>query len=339
MTQQIHRRQRACRIWGWIGLLLLALLCIFASLTLGAKPLPLSAVWHYFSADDRNYNDLVIDARLPRTLIGLMAGAALALSGAVTQGLLRNPLGDPGLLGVNAGASAIIVSFAFFPALAAIPRFWPALIGAALATLLFYLLGGGRNNSNPTRLVLIGAAINACLFAYVQGVVLLHPAVLENYRFWVLGSLSGMSMTAMLPVVPYFIGGLALVLAIAPSLNIMVFGENIATTLGANTIQTRWMALIGATMLAAGATALAGPITFIGLAAPHLVRAMIGSDFRWLLPYSLLVGPILLLTADIIARVIIAPGEVMVGVITAAVGGPLLYAVANRKKGFADASH
>lgn len=175
MTQQIHRRQRACRIWGWIGLLLLALLCIFASLTLGAKPLPLSAVWHYFSADDRNYNDLVIDARLPRTLIGLMAGAALALSGAVTQGLLRNPLGDPGLLGVNAGASAIIVSFAFFPALAAIPRFWPALIGAALATLLFYLLGGGRNNSNPTRLVLIGAAINACLFAYVQGVVLLHP--------------------------------------------------------------------------------------------------------------------------------------------------------------------
>ncbi|EEP94939.1 Ferric enterobactin ABC transporter, permease protein FepD [Yersinia aldovae ATCC 35236] len=319
--------------------MLLALLCIFASLTLGAKPLPLSAVWHYFSADDRNYNDLVIDARLPRTLIGLMAGAALALSGAVTQGLLRNPLGDPGLLGVNAGASAIIVSFAFFPALAAIPRFWPALIGAALATLLFYLLGGGRNNSNPTRLVLIGAAINACLFAYVQGVVLLHPAVLENYRFWVLGSLSGMSMTAMLPVVPYFIGGLALVLAIAPSLNIMVFGENIATTLGANTIQTRWMALIGATMLAAGATALAGPITFIGLAAPHLVRAMIGSDFRWLLPYSLLVGPILLLTADIIARVIIAPGEVMVGVITAAVGGPLLYAVANRKKGFADASH
>ncbi|MEY4922502.1 MAG: hypothetical protein RLY17_1219 [Pseudomonadota bacterium] len=339
MTQQIHRRQRACRIWGWIGLLLLALLCIFASLTLGAKPLPLSAVWHYFSADDRNYNDLVIDARLPRTLIGLMAGAALALSGAVTQGLLRNPLGDPGLLGVNAGASAIIVSFAFFPALAAIPRFWPALIGAALATLLFYLLGGGRNNSNPTRLVLIGAAINACLFAYVQGVVLLHPAVLENYRFWVLGSLSGMSMTAMLPVVPYFIGGLALVLAIAPSLNIMVFGENIATALGANTVQTRWMALIGATMLAAGATALAGPITFIGLAAPHLVRAMIGSDFRWLLPYSLLVGAILLLTADIIARVIIAPGEVMVGVITAAVGGPLLYAVANRKKGFADASH
>jgi iron complex transport system permease protein len=339
MTQQIHRRQRACRIWGWIGLLLLALLCIFASLTLGAKPLPLSAVWHYFSADDRNYNDLVIDARLPRTLIGLMTGAALALSGAVTQGLLRNPLGDPGLLGVNAGASAIIVSFAFFPALAAIPRFWPALIGAALATLLFYLLGDGRNNSNPTRLVLIGAAINACLFAYVQGVVLLHPAVLENYRFWVLGSLSGMSMTAMLPVVPYFIGGLALVLAIAPSLNIMVFGENIATVLGANTVQTRWMALIGATMLAAGATALAGPITFIGLAAPHLVRAMIGSDFRWLLPYSLLVGAILLLTADIIARVIIAPGEVMVGVITAAVGGPLLYAVANRKKGFADASH
>lgn len=114
MTQQIHRRQRACRVWGWVGLLLLTLLCIVASLTLGAKPLPLSAVWHYFSADDRNYHDLVIEARLPRTLIGLMAGAALALSGAVTQGLLRNPLGDPGLLGVNAGASAIIVSFAFF---------------------------------------------------------------------------------------------------------------------------------------------------------------------------------------------------------------------------------
>ncbi|WP_146136378.1 iron chelate uptake ABC transporter family permease subunit, partial [Yersinia pseudotuberculosis] len=194
MIDNTVQQLRKYRILGWIGLLLLTLMCVLVSLTLGAKTLPISAIWHYIEmyyinmpAAHISHNDLVIDARIPRTLIGLLAGAALALSGAVTQGLLRNPLGDPGLLGVNAGASAIIVSFAFFPALAAIPHFWPALLGAALATLLFYLLGGGQRNTHSVRLVLTGAAINACLFAYVQGVVLLNPAVLENYRFWIMG--------------------------------------------------------------------------------------------------------------------------------------------------------
>lgn len=345
MIDNTVQQLRKYRILGWIGLLLLTLMCVLVSLTLGAKTLPISAIWHYIEmyyinmpAAHISYNDLVIDARIPRTLIGLLAGAALALSGAVTQGLLRNPLGDPGLLGVNAGASAIIVSFSFFPALAAIPHFWPALLGAALATLLFYLLGGGQRNTHSVRLVLTGAAINACLFAYVQGVVLLNPAVLENYRFWIMGSLAATSVSAMLAVLPYFVIGLVIIFAIAPSLNVMVFGENVATTMGANTVRIRMSALVGTTLLAATATAVAGPVAFIGLAAPHLGRAMIGSDFRWLLPYCLLLGPILLLSADVVARIIIAPGEVMVGVITAAVGGPLLYAVVNSKKGIVYAS-
>lgn len=334
MIVDMTRKKLAWRIAGLLALLLLMLLCALASLIYGTKTLPLAAVWNHFINDSSNsYNDLVINARETRTLTGLIVGAALAVSGAVSQGLLRNPLGEPGLLGVNAGASAIIVSFSLIPTLATIPRLWPALIGAILATLLFYLLGGGQRNSNPARLVLTGAAINACLFAFVQSITLLNPNLLESYRFWMIGSLIGLPMQDIITIIPYFIIGLILIFSIAASLNVLAFEVEIATSMGANIIRIRILALTGATLLAATATAMAGPIAFIGLAAPHLVRAMIGGDFRWLLPYCVVVGPILLLSADIIARLVMAPSEVMVGIITAALGGPLLYATVNSKKG------
>ncbi|CCW31705.1 iron ABC transporter permease [Xenorhabdus nematophila] len=322
-------KRRIVFISGLVFMIVLTCLCIVASVSLGSKSLPLSAVWqHYWLGDSGSYYDLVINARAPRTLIGLMAGAALALSGAVTQGLLRNPLGDPGLLGVNAGASATVVCFSFIPFLDGIPRFWTAFIGASLSTFLFYSLCGGARNTNPTRLVLTGAAINICLFALVQGVILLNPQVLDTYRFWTIGSLSAMPLSEASLLIPYLLVAVVLTLSLAASLNVMVFGEGIAGSLGANVARTRILSLLSATMLAACATAMAGPIAFIGLAAPHLMRALVGSDFRWLLPYCLFAGACLLLISDVVARLLIAPEEIMVGIITASIGAPLLYLVA-----------
>lgn len=331
----MNPNNRSARLW--LGLLLMAgltLFCVMLSLALGAKPLPLTAVWsHYWAGDRGLYNDLVINLRESRTLVALMAGAALALSGALTQGLMRNPLADPGLLGVNAGAAAAVVGFSFIPLLDALPRFWPALIGASLTTLLFYLLGGGQRSAHPARLILTGAAINACLFSFVQGVVLMNARVLDSYRFWTVGSLSSLSLPDAVSFLPWLLLALVLTFSLGPALNVMVFGEQIARSLGANVARTRVLSLVAAVVLAATATAMAGPIAFIGLAAPHLVRAWVGSDYRWLLPYCLFAGPCLLLISDVIARLVVAPGEVMVGIITAAIGGPLLYLVAKTRRG------
>ncbi|WP_237387288.1 FecCD family ABC transporter permease [Xenorhabdus sp. Sc-CR9] len=328
----MNPKRRIALILGLVFMVVLTCLCIVASLSLGSKPLPLSEIWHhYWLGDSGNYYDLVINAREPRTLIGLMAGAALALAGTVTQGLLRNPLGDPGLLGVNAGAAATVVCFSFIPVLDGIPRFWTAFIGASLSTLLFYLLSGGSRNTNPVRLVLTGAAINTCLFALVQGVILLNPQVMDSYRFWSIGSLSAISLSEAGLLLPYLLVAVVLTLSLSAALNVMVFGEEIAGSLGANVARTRILSLLSATMLSAAATEMAGPIAFVGLAAPHIMRALVGSDFRWLLPYCLLAGSCLLLISDVVARLLIAPEEIMVGIITASIGAPLLYLVAKSR--------
>ncbi|MDE1477944.1 iron ABC transporter permease [Xenorhabdus bovienii] len=328
----MNAKRRTALILGLVLMALLTCLCIVASLSLGSKSLPLSAIWqHYWLGDQGSYYDLVINAREPRTLIGLMAGAALALAGTVTQGLLRNPLGDPGLLGINAGAATAVVCFSFIPALDILPRFWTAFIGASLSTLLFYLLSGGPRNTNPVRLVLTGASINICLFALVQGIVLINAQAMDNYRFWTIGSLSAMSLNEASLLIPYLLVAVVVTLSLSASLNVMVFGEGIASSLGANVARTRILSLVMVTMLAATATAMAGPIAFIGLAAPHLMRALVGSDFRWLLPYCLFAGPCLLLISDVVARLLIAPQEIMVGIITAGMGAPLLYLVAKHR--------
>lgn len=337
LNAELIKRRRRRRSIGLILLLLITLLCVMLSLAMGSKPLPLSDVWrHYWLAQETGYNDLVINLRESRTLTGLLVGAALALSGALTQGLLRNPLADPGILGVNAGAAAMVVTFSFFPLLEALPRFWPALGGAALATLVFFMLGGGQRHTSAARLVLTGAAINACLFAYVQSVVLLNARVMDSYRFWTIGSLSEQSLSQSLSMLPWMMPVLLLTPLLGSSLNVLAFGEASASALGINIRRVRLQTLIVATVLAATATAMAGPIAFIGLAAPHLMRALVGSDFRWLLPYSALAGACLLLLADIVARSIVAPAEIMVGIVTASLGGMLLWLVAKRSRRFND---
>ncbi|PKH22840.1 iron ABC transporter permease [Enterobacterales bacterium CwR94] len=333
----LRRRQR--RSLGLIVMIMITLGCVMLSLAMGSKPLPFNDVWlHFWRGDQGQYNDLVINLRESRTLTGLLVGAALALAGTLTQGLMRNPLAEPGILGVNAGAAAMVVGFSFFPLLEALPRFWPALGGATLATALFFLLGGGQRHTSPARLVLTGAAINACLFAFVQSVVLLNARVLDSYRFWTVGSLSEQSLQQTLTILPWLALLLVLVPMLGGALNVLAFGENSASALGVNVARVRLMTLVAATVLAAAATAMAGPIAFIGLAAPHLMRALVGSDYRWLLPYSAFAGASLLLLADVLARWIIAPQEIMVGIVTACLGGILLWAVAKRSRRFNDAA-
>lgn len=337
LNAEIVRRRRQRRTIGLLLMLLATMLCAALSLAMGSKPLPLGDVWqHFVPGDSGRYADLVINLRESRTLTGLIVGAALALSGALTQGLLRNPLADPGILGVNAGAAAMVVTFSFFPLLEALPRFWPALGGAAIATLLFFMLGGGQRHTSPARLVLTGAAINACLFAYVQSVVLLNARVMDSYRFWTIGSLSEQSLDQSVAMLPWIAPLLLLALLLGSSLNVLAFGEGSASALGVNIRRVRLQTLVMATVLAATATAMAGPIAFIGLAAPHLMRALVGSDFRWLLPYSALAGACLLLLADIAARWIVAPEEIMVGIVTAVLGGSLLWLVVKRSRRFND---
>lgn len=325
---------------GFFVLLLLLGLCLWVSLTLGAKPIPLEALWRHFSPEHvPNYDDLVINTRKARTLAAVLVGVALALSGTLIQGVLRNPLGDPGLLGINAGASAVIVTAAMVPALAQMSAFWPALLGALLAMAFFYALGAGRGQTHPAHLVLVGAALNACLFAYSQAIVVLNPAVLDHYRYWVIGALTQTTTAQLYLFLPYFGVALCLSIMVAPALNVMIFQERTATSLGANVGRIRLLALLAALLLAALATAIAGPIGFIGLATPHLARVACRNDFRWLFPYCFILGPILLLLSDIAARLLVAPAELLVGTLTAFVGGPLLYALAKRKTGVAYGPH
>lgn len=325
---------------GLCALLLLLGLCLWASLTLGAKPIPLAALWRHFSPEHvPNYDDLVINTRKARTLAAVLVGVALALSGTLIQGVLRNPLGDPGLLGIHAGASAVIVTAAMVPALAALPTFWPALLGAVLAMMFFYALGAARGQTHPAHLVLVGAALNACLFAYSQAIVVLNPDVLDHYRYWVIGALTQLTTAQLYGYLPYFGVALCLSILVAPALNVMIFQERTAASLGVNVGHIRLWALLAALMLAALATAIAGPIGFIGLATPHLARVVCRNDFRWLLPYCLLLGPILLLLSDIAARLLLAPAELLVGTLTAFIGGPLLYVLAKRKMGVAYGPH
>jgi len=317
-----------------VGLALLAaaaMLLAVASLALGSRTVAPGAVLTHLLGGDAGYAGLVVDARIPRTLVGLMVGASLGVAGAVLQGITRNPLGDPGVFGINAGAAATVVTAGLVPGLAELSAFWSALPGALLAGGLVGGMGLASREEGPARLVLAGAALSACLFAYVQAVTLLDQGAFETYRHWVLGSLNGVDLNVAATAAPYLLAGLLLLFAQGRSLNATTFDEDTAVALGASLTRTRLSGLLGAGVLAAAATAMAGPIAFVGLATAHLARHYTGNDFRWLLPYSLFGGAVLLLAADIIGRLVLAPAELMAGVVTAFLGGPFLYLVARRQ--------
>ncbi|NYH50659.1 iron complex transport system permease protein [Nocardiopsis arvandica] len=302
---------------------------VLLSLVMGSRPTPLPEVWAVFTGGADPFVATVVESRYPRTLLGVVAGAALALAGTLMQGITRNPLADPGLLGVNAGAAAAVVTAtALFGSTSVAGTVWWAMPGALAAGLAAYTVGSRGGDGGMVRLVLAGAVVSAVLTAYVQAVALSLPETFESYRYWVVGSLGGRGYDVVWSVLPVIGVGTALALLVCGGLNALALGEEAAIATGANTLWTRSAGLIAGTMLAAGATAAAGPIAFVGLAVPHVVRALIGVDFRLQVPFALLVGPTLLLAADVVGRTIVRPTELMVGVVTAFVGAPvLLYAV------------
>lgn len=313
-----------------IVLLGVSMITLMLGLMYGSKSLAWHDVLNYlfdFSKQNNqssSYTSLVLDNRFPRTLAAFLCGAALGLSGALMQGLTRNPLGDSGLLGINTGASASIVLMAFFPALTAISSYWLAIVGALITALFVCLLGLG-NQENHSRLILAGASISACLGAFVNAVSQLNVRTFDYLRFWASGSFGGISLQDIGQFLPFFIPFAILGIVLGKFVNIIALNKNIAQSLGANIVFIQGLVLVSAAVLAASSVAMAGPIGFIGLGAAHLARKWTGNDYRILLPASLLMGAILLLLSDILARVILAPSEIATGIMTAILGAPLLY--------------
>lgn len=321
---------RAVGLLVSVGVLLLV--CV-ASIVVGAKPVPVGDVWHGLFHNSGTGTDVVIaELRMPRTVMGLIVGVALGLSGAVMQALTRNPLAEPGLMGVNAGAAAAVVTaISFFGVTSLTGYVWFAFAGAAVVSVLVYLLGGSRS-ANPVRLALAGTAATFALYGYVNAVQLLDSAALDRLRFWTVGSLATADMDTVRRVAPFVGAGVVLALLIARPLNAMEMGDDTARALGAHLNRTRVLAMVAVTLLCGAATAACGPITFVGLAVPYLVRALTGPDMRWILPYAAVLSPVLLLGADVIGRVVARPSELQVGIVTAVVGGPVFIHLVRRKR-------
>lgn len=310
-------------------LLILAVL----SLVLGSRETEPSRMLAVLMGEGDQFMEQVLAARWPRTVMGAVVGAALAVSGMLIQSVMRNPLGEPGLLGVTMGASASVVTVsALFGAAGGFAAVGAAMPGAVLAVVAVYLLGSRSGSSSVIPLILAGAVVSAVLGAYVQAMILARPEVFDSYRHWVVGSLSGARFETLWAVLPALLIGVLLALASLGGLNALALGEDLAAELGVKVRRLRLMALAAATLLAAAATAAVGPIAFVGLAVPHLVRALVGSDHRWQLPMALVLGAALLLAADVAARIIARPEELMVGVVTAFVGAPFLLAAVRKGK-------
>ena len=324
--------RRAARALGLLLCVAVLALAVLAGIAVGAKDLSPAQVWHGLFQNSGTYGDVVVDERLSRTVLGLLAGAALGLSGAVLQALTRNPLADPGILGINAGASAAVVTaLTYFGVTSLSGYVWFAFLGAAAVGALVWFLGGSRG-ATPVRLALAGTAISAALYGYLQAVMILDDAALGKMRFWTVGSLASATDATIVQVLPFLAVGTVLALLLARPLNALAMGDDTARALGANLNRTRALAMLAATLLCGAATAACGPIVFVGLMVPHAVRSFTGPDLRWIMPYAAVLSPVLLLGADVVGRIVARPAEVQVGVVTAIIGGPVFILLVRRRR-------
>ncbi|MFF3449877.1 FecCD family ABC transporter permease [Streptomyces sp. NPDC002667] len=324
--------RRAIRTLGLLVSVGVLLLVALASIAIGAKALPPAQVWHGLFHDSGTYADVVVGDRISRTVLGLLVGAALGLSGAVLQALTRNPLADPGLLGINAGASAAVVTaITYFGVTSLTGYVWFAFLGAAAVGALVWFLGGSRG-ATPVRLALAGTAISAALYGYLQAVMIMDDAALGKMRFWTVGSLASATDATIEQVAPFLAVGTVLALALARPLNAVAMGDDTARALGANLNRTRALSMAAATVLCGAATAACGPIVFVGLMVPHAVRSFTGPDLRWILPYATVLSPVLLLGADVLGRMVARPAELQVGIVTAVLGGPVFIFLVRRRR-------
>lgn len=327
-------RSLAFPLWI-IGTIILLIVVMVLSILVGANPLSAQAVLDALHGNGTNEANYVVwTQRVPRTAAGLMVGAALSVAGALVQSYTRNPLADTGLLGVNAGAAFFVaVGITFFGISSPADYVWLACLGALVLTAIVYTIGSaGGEAAGPVRLTMAGVALGAVLSGLTTGLTLTHPDAFDRMRGWSAGSLLERDFSVLLPIAPFLVCGVAMAAWVAPGLNSISLGSDVAQSQGVNVRRTQVMVLIAVTLLAGGATAIAGPMVFVGLVVPHIVRWGVGVDQRKIIIGSLLFGPCLLLLSDIVGRIAVLPSEMPVGVVTAFVGAPLLIGLVRRAK-------
>ncbi|GAA3092246.1 FecCD family ABC transporter permease [Streptosporangium carneum] len=328
----VHSR----RLLVLAGLFAILAVAVMLSVMVGAKPVPPGDVWHALTAQTGTENDIVVRSlRIPRTAVGVMAGVALGVAGALMQGHTRNPLADPGLLGVTQGAAfAMVFGIMALGVTSLYGYIWFGMAGALVASAGVFALGmaGGRGGPTPVTLALAGTAVSAFLYALTSALVLMDQRAMDVFRFWQAGSIAGRDGEVVWQVLPFVAVGLLLALFNAPGLNALSLGEDVARALGQNITLTRSVGVAAITLLGGASVAACGSLSFLGLMVPHLTRPLSGPDHRWLLPYSGLAGAAALLLADVVGRVVARPGELEVGVVLALLGAPFFVALVRRRK-------
>lgn len=330
----IVRRPNRVRL-GWL-LVVLVLLAVLSmvSLAVGSRDVSWDDLLAGLGGATDNLSQAAVVKRIPRTVLALIVGAALGLSGAVMQGVTRNPLADPSILGVSMGASlAVVVGIAWFGLSTASGYIWTAIIGAAIAAVFVYAIGSlGRGGATPLKLALAGAATSVALVSFMTAIALPRGDISGIIRSWQIGGVGGASFDTILQVAPFLVVGGIICLLCARSLNSLALGDDLAASLGERVAIVRAVAALGAVMLCGAAVAVAGPIAFLGLIVTHMCRLLVGVDQRWLLPFAALTGAALLVVADIVGRIIARPSEIDVGIITALIGAPIFIFIVRRQK-------
>lgn len=320
----------------FVGLVVVAVLCVL-SLAVGSRPIPLDVTLDALLNPDpgNNLHLLVMELRVPRTILAILVGSALGLAGALMQALTRNPLAEPGILGINSGAAAAVaIGISSFGVTSVAGYVWFGFAGAGLASVIVYILGKAHDaGTNPVRLVLAGAGMSVVLGA-LTSIVLINsqPETYDDFRQWATGSLQGRGFEV-LPVVAMVCAvGFVLAFSVSRALDSLALGGDMSRALGAAPRRTMAVSALAVLLLSGAATATAGPIAFVGLAAPHMARLIVGPGHQWLLPYSMISSAIVLLAADILGRLVLFPGEIGAGIMTAFIGGPVFLALVRRRR-------
>lgn len=328
------RRSTGVRLtWLLLGLVALALAAA-ASVTFGALSVGTDDVVAGLLGTTDTTAQAAVAARVPRTLLAMLAGAALAISGVALQGVTRNPLADPQILGLNSGASlAVVIGIVFFGMTSTLDYIWVAMLGSAVTAVFVYSVGSlGRGGATPLKLALAGAATGVALSSLVSAVLLPRAAALDVFRFWQIGGVGGATFPKLSLFVPFLLAGLAIVWFSSRALNSLALGDELAAGLGENVVRSRLVAAGGGVVLCAAATAICGPIGFVGLVVPHACRLLVGVDHRWLVPVSGIVGALLLTVADILGRIVARPEQIDVGIVTAVLGAPFFIWIVRRQR-------
>ena len=330
----IVRRPRRVRALGFLIVVAVLVVIAIVSVKVGSRGVEWSDVFAVLGGDSEGMNQAAVEKRIPRTILAIIVGAALGVSGAVMQGVTRNPLADPGILGVNMGASlAVVIGISYFGLSTASNYIWVAIIGAAAAAVFVYFVGSlGRGGATPLKLALAGAATSAALVSFVTAIILGRNDVADTVQSWRVGGVGGASYAGIEQVLPFLIVGFIISMLSARGLNSLALGDDLAAGLGERVALVRGGGALGAIILCGAATAVAGPIAFVGLVVPHACRLIVGVDYRWLLPYSAVTGAVLLTVADVIGRIVARPAEIDVGILTALIGAPFFIYIVRRQK-------